>query len=189
MNTYDEWAPYSQGGVYQPWNEHTYAGGSCPWVKQLALFADDKGVFWCPSADPLTRWDGKDVRWDTWFSMGINDWGWGDSDYPGQGLAGVMDPNQNNTWVNGAEIVNPSEFIGMGDSIINKAWDCVIDPGGEGADMADERPDIRHGPGGTVVYLDAHVEKYRPMPNDSGSVNMEKKKYSHLWRKNNQTKP
>ena len=186
LMTYDEWAPYSQGGLYQSWNKYKYAGGSCPWVLQVSIFAQDKGVFWCPSSDPETQWDGKDVFPGTWFSMGINDWGWGDSDYPGQGLAGVMDLGQKDTWVNEAEMVNPSEFIGMGDSIINGDWDPVIDPAG--TDWG-ERPDIRHGPGGTVLYLDTHVEKYHPLPNNWTSNNTERQRYSHLWRRNNLTKP
>ncbi|MBN1917531.1 MAG: DUF1559 domain-containing protein [Verrucomicrobia bacterium] len=181
FNTYDGWAPFSQGGVWP------YAVGSCPWVLQLFPFAMDKGVFWCPSSEPELQWDGKStVWWNTWFSMSINDWGWGDSDYPGQGLAGVMNPNEKNTWVNEADIVNPSEFIGLGDSVINGDWDCVIDPAS--SDWG-ERPDIRHGPGGTVLFVDTHVEKYRPLPNNGASNLNEKKRSSHLWRRSNETKP
>jgi prepilin-type N-terminal cleavage/methylation domain-containing protein/prepilin-type processing-associated H-X9-DG protein len=179
FNTYEGWAPFSQGGV------PPFASGSCPWVLQLFEFAADKGVFWCPSADPETQWDGKSVFPGTWFSMGINDWGWGDSDEGvGLGLAGVM--SWEPSWVNESYIVNPAEFIGMGDSIINGDWDPVIDPA-----MTDptERPDIRHGPGGTVLFLDAHVEKYHPLANTGSANVIEKRQFSHLWRRTNETKP
>jgi prepilin-type N-terminal cleavage/methylation domain-containing protein/prepilin-type processing-associated H-X9-DG protein len=188
MGAFDGWAPYSQGGVYYPWNKLKIPSGSIPWVPQLHLFAQDPDVFWCPSADPETRWDGKStVQWNTWFSRGINDWGWGDADDGvGLGLAGVMDPNQKYTWVHETHILKVVEFIVMGDSIINGDWDVVIDPA-----MSDptERPDIRHGIGGTVLFFDAHVEKYRPYPNTWSENNREKADKSHLWRRNNQTKP
>ena len=187
LMAYDEWAPYSQGGVYQAWNKYKYANGSCPWVLQVSIFAQDKGVFWCPSSDPEAQWDGKDVTPGTYFSMGINDWGWGDFDGDngwGLGLGGVM--NWADSWVNASYVVNEAEFIGMGDSAMNFDWDPVIDPA-----MTDptERPDIRHGPGGTVLYMDSHVDKYRPLPNNYTSNNLEKQRYSHLWRRTNLTKP
>jgi prepilin-type N-terminal cleavage/methylation domain-containing protein len=185
LNTYEGWAPYSQGGVRQPWNRFQVPNGSIPWVPQLNLFADDKDVFWCPSADPETQWDDtKTLEWNTWFSMGINDWGWGDVDGGyGLGMAGVM--SQPEFWVHESYVVNPSEFIAMGDSIIDGYWDVVIDPAN--TDWV-ERPDIRHGIGGTVMFLDSHVDKYRPYPDTYADNEREKRDKSHLWRRSNETK-
>ena len=182
LNEYEGGAPYSQGGVYQSWNRIKYNANSCPWPQQILLYAMDPDVFWCPSSDPELVWDGKTpvFPW-TWFSIGINDWGWGDGDY--QGWAGDM--GTASTWVNEAEVANHSEFIVMGDSIIDGDWDCVIDPA-----MTDphERPDIRHGPGGTALFLDTHIEKYHPYANTSTQNNQERKDKSHLWRRSNTKK-
>jgi prepilin-type N-terminal cleavage/methylation domain-containing protein/prepilin-type processing-associated H-X9-DG protein len=181
VNTYDEWEPYSQGAVDQPWNTHHYPTGSIPWVPQLRIFADDNDVFWCPGSDPELRWDGKTVvHWNSWFSMGINDWGWADADGGwGLGLAGVM--SEPLTWVRDSDVAVPEEFIAMGDSIPDGNWDVVIDPANSDPG---ERPDIRHGPGGTVLFYDSHVEKYRPyLLSDNAR---ERKDKAYLWRRNHE---
>jgi len=190
VNEYDEWEPYSQG-AYNYWeNRYHYETGSIPWVPQLFIFAQDNDVFWCPGSDAELIWDGEStVWWDTWFSIGINDWGWGDSDGGnGLGLAGVMwiqgDPKRAEaTWVRDSDILVPEEFIAMGDSIVDQSWDVVIDPA---SSDPTERPDIRHGPGGTVLFYDGHTEKYRPLP--IGDNHIEREKYSHLWRRNHEKK-
>jgi prepilin-type processing-associated H-X9-DG protein len=52
-----------------------------------------------------------------------------------------------------------------------------------------QRPDPRHPKGGTVLFLDGAVNKYRPYPNTRPDNERERQENSHLWRRNNQTKP
>jgi prepilin-type N-terminal cleavage/methylation domain-containing protein/prepilin-type processing-associated H-X9-DG protein len=183
VNEYDEWEPYSQGAVNYWYNRYHYETGSIPWVPQLYIFAQDNDVFWCPASDAELIWDGKStVWWNTWFSMGINDWGWGDADGGwGLGLAGVM--SQPDTWVRDSDIVDSEEFIAMGDSVIDGNWDVVIDPA---TSDPGERPDVRHAVGGTVLFYDGHTQKYRPLSLSENAT--ERQRYSELWRRNHEKK-
>ena len=171
VGDYEGWTPYSQGGI-SPY----FPGGSIPWVPLLYKYADDRKVFWCPSSDPSLQWDGvRTIYPSTWFSMGYNDWGWGDFDGGvGLGIGGSM--GWVASYVNMTMVVNPPEMIAMSDSTPNGNWDVVIDPA---PTDPYEHPSDRHTGGSNVLFADRHVKKY------SQDFLMNRRRSLHLWRRNN----
>ena len=172
LNDSEGWTPYSQDGVYPH-----FPSRSIPWVPQLFAYVENKDIFWCPSSDPSLAWDGKRAIYpNTWFSIGYNDWGWGDFDSGvGLGIGGAMGWKE--SWVNEAFIVNPAEMIVMADSTPNGNWDVVIDPA-----VTDpmEHPSDRHSGGSNVLFADTHVYKHQQ------DFLLDPRRSAHLWRRTNQ---
>jgi prepilin-type N-terminal cleavage/methylation domain-containing protein/prepilin-type processing-associated H-X9-DG protein len=178
VNDEDEWTPYSQDG-----RPPQFITGSIPWIPMLYEYAKDKDVFWCPSSDRSLQWkvdknqpNGMSVVFPyTWWSMGYNDWGWGDFDGGvGLGIGGTMGWKE--SWVNMSYVVNPSEMIAMADSTPNGDWDVVIDPA---PTDPHEHPSDRHGGGSNVLFADTHVKKLQR------DFLMNRNRSGHLWRRTN----
>jgi prepilin-type N-terminal cleavage/methylation domain-containing protein len=165
----------------------------------LYPYAQDADVFACPSSPPeLNSFDpDHEMSWRDPVTIGVNNWGWTNNDYPGLGCVSVFE-DEVETWTQMNDVADGSQLIVWGDTLPDTYWDYTMDPASGGQE--DERPYPRHGarvpdpdfPGlykgqfVNLVYFDAHYGKKRQeaivyMPGDSGAAVNEKVK---MWRRN-----
>jgi prepilin-type N-terminal cleavage/methylation domain-containing protein/prepilin-type processing-associated H-X9-DG protein len=143
------------------------------WMRALlSEMGNNRGVFWCPAADPKGKWDTNVnttlggtygsgasavpdpylVKSTSFFSYGYNDWGL-KFEWPpakGLGLGGIPSNDQERTKEN--EVLKPAEMIMLGDSRMNGSWDANLDPMHE-----DDWPSSRHDRRTVLMYADGHA--------------------------------
>ena len=138
--------------------------GRYVWMTRLfSQMGTNRAVFNCASAKPRSYWstnvnktlgvagDPFAVRFDSYFSLGYNDWG-AHGAFMQHGLGGDVDqPN----WpeIPESAVVNPSEMIEVGDTKSDRAYDANIDPTNPA-----EWPASRHGGRTVLMFTDGHAE-------------------------------
>ena len=164
------WGTAGHGGVWIVWPARlrTYTG-------------PEADVFWCPIADPTTKWDmlrinpglNLPAEWGyeaneirlvpgTGFSDGYNNWGTHDFAIPQRGLGGLAgaydNPPDPNTvhWgeLPEAQVKAPSHMFAIGDSSINGSWDAFIDH-----NQPPEYPAYRHFDDTHILFCDGNVRE------------------------------
>ena len=141
----------------------------------LPQVANNRTVFWCPSARPDSAWEPTmnvtlgatliDGSRDPWgisdvsrFSIGYNDWGIGQGtidrpESPQLGLGGDVNARFYKGPVTDSNIANPSDMIMLGDAKDDASWDGSLDP-----TSADQWPSNRHNRRTNLQFVDGHAE-------------------------------
>jgi prepilin-type N-terminal cleavage/methylation domain-containing protein len=161
----DEWAPYAED-----WSKPNCG---IPLYHDLYRYAEDRDVFWCPSADPdQNSFDPKVMmnQYDM-MSIGVNNWGF--RNFEKQGCVSVQ-VQDNSTWTQMQDVDDPSHLIVWGDAMTDGIWDYTIDPGTT-YDKG-ERPFPRHVNQCNIVWFDAHYSRH---PQEY----LVDPKNAHLWRR------
>ena len=141
--------------------------GRYVWMTRLfTQIGTNRAVFSCAAAKPRSYWstnvnktlgisgDPYAVRFDSYFSLGYNDWG-GHGAFSTHGLGGDVDQAQ---WPEIAEsaVKNPTEMIMLGDTKSDKNFDANIDP-----TNPSEWPASRHGGRTVLMFAEGHAESPR----------------------------
>ena len=142
------------------------------WPPRLMRYVGkNSDIFSCPSAPPLTYWNGRDIivafkasvtkGKTAYFSYGYNDWGSAEGINLGLGAA-VGDPKFGELPVE--RVKRPYEMIAIGDNDVTKknlyddvagAFDTAIDPNNH---EWNELPGERHDLGTNLAFVDGHAE-------------------------------
>ncbi len=140
------------------------APGRYVWMTRLfSQMGTNRAVFSCAAAKPRSYWstnsnktlgipgDPFAVRFDSYFSLGYNDWG-GHGFFSTHGLGGDIDQA---AWpeISESAVVSPSQMIEVGDTKSDKSYDANIDP-----TTATEWPASRHGGRTVLMFTDGHAE-------------------------------
>ena len=138
------------------------------YVWQTRLFTQmgtNRSVFSCPAAKPKSSWDTnfnktlgipKDpfaVRFNSFFSIGYNDWG-AHPAFVNHGLGGDVDTVSFE--IGESAVKNPSEMIMLGDTKSDASFDANIDP-----TTPSEWPSNRHNRRTVLMLADGHAESPR----------------------------
>jgi prepilin-type N-terminal cleavage/methylation domain-containing protein/prepilin-type processing-associated H-X9-DG protein len=148
-------------------------GIAVAWPAQVRAYANDStDIFYCPMAEPETRWVrtmgssnpakyGYDAGeyWVSGYLPGGTSYGHNNDgtrthwSAVGNGKCGMSDnPDDPNQYVRVTLLRQPSQFICIGDSKIDGVWDAFIDYQVGGEDLA-----IRHHGGANIIFYDGHV--------------------------------
>lgn len=140
------------------------APGRYVWMTRLfTQMGTNRAVFSCAAAKPRSWWstnsnktlgiagDPFAVRFDSYFSLGYNDWG-AHGAFTTHGLGGDVDQPQ---WpeITESAVVAPSQMIMLGDTKSDKSYDANIDPTNPA-----EWPASRHGGRTVLMFCDGHAE-------------------------------
>jgi prepilin-type N-terminal cleavage/methylation domain-containing protein/prepilin-type processing-associated H-X9-DG protein len=166
------------------------------WISRTRTYMSgsaDTLMYWCPSApleaqwtveygsgDPA--WNGYDadevhLRWNSRFSIGINDWGVREFTTPHLGLGGhIGHPAWGEPHL--SIYKDPSDMIAFGDSTSNNVWDTCIDPVDGGMEFPAKK---RHmGSMTNIVFLDGHTQLI-----ESWKLNEQTGDYFGWWNSDN----
>lgn len=155
------------------------------------------GVWWCPAADPKTKWNPDLPLYgpvpgvktcDLDFTYGYNDWGTsGSADSNHQGLGGYTDrAGYGDGPARESQVVNPTEMIAMADTNPNGVWDFALEP----VDST-QQPYDRHLGKANVLWADGHVVPVasktivEPFKLTGQAYREAWLKISRLWRRDN----
>ncbi|MBN1917529.1 MAG: type II secretion system protein [Verrucomicrobia bacterium] len=181
----DDHAPFAEQGQYVVLYHLLYP------------YADNKDVFACTATPSELNSFDPDVKmhWTDPVSIGINNWGWCNEDFPGLGCCSVFwGDSRTATQMN--EVDDGSKLIVWGDTLPDRDWDYTIDPGTSYND--NERPYPRHGARsadkgyaglqkGTwvnIVWFDGHYSKHTQQWLIDAKFNPEIRGF---WRRNGKT--
>jgi len=177
-----------------------YLPGVAVWPTLVRAYTGgNTDVFYCPTAEPETRWvvqygsgqpaswgyDDDEVRLLTGgagsmpFSYGHNNDGT-DAGYPlplgvgdtfGDGLRYVLS----------IQVMEPSQFFVIADTLVDGVWDHFIDE-----DVPGEEPAVRHHDGAFFLTADIHVEWLIPGPFlDPANTGANDPSYRRRWNNDN----
>ena len=141
--------------------------GHYVWMTRLfTQMGTNRSVFSCAAAKPRSWWstnlnktlgnaqDPFAVRFDSFFSLGYNDWG-AHGAFSTHGLGGDVAQAQ---WpeINESAVKNPSDMIMLGDTKSDANFDANIDP-----TTPSEWPASRHAGRTVLMFTDGHAESPR----------------------------
>ena len=178
----------------------SYLGPDAVWPALLRIYmSGETDVFYCPTAKPEARWEvtfgsGLPEAWGyeadevrrraggggSWpFSYGHNNGGTADGSTP---PLGVGDPFSESRYVHVGRVMQPDDFMVIGDSLIDGVWDHFIDE-----DVPGEEPAVRHNEGAFILFADGHAEHIIPGPYlDLANTRSNPPEFRRRWNNDNQ---